>query len=51
MKYLDESIEKSLSYILNTGNNINIVEPLRDFNGFSWNIIAKDIEDVNLQIT
>ena len=50
VKYNDESIEEALSFALNTGNNINIVEPLRDFNGFSWNIIEKDIEDLNYNL-
>ena len=27
-----------------------MVEPLRDFNGFSWNIILKDIEDLNYNL-
>ena len=27
-----------------------MVEPLRDFNGFSWNVIAKDIEDLNCNL-
>ena len=50
VKYDDDSIEKALSFMLNTGNNINIVEPLRDFNGFSWNIIEKDIEDLDYNL-
>lgn len=50
VKYIDENIEKALSDMLNIGNNINIVEPLRDFNGFSWNIITKDIEDINYNL-
>ena len=50
VKYLDETIEEAFSYLLNTGNNINIVEPLRDFNGFSWNILVKDIEDLNCNL-
>ncbi len=50
VKYIDESIEEAFSTMLNTGNNINIVEPLRDFNGFSWNIIVKDIEDLNYNL-
>ena len=50
VKSIDESIEKAFSFMLNTGNNINIVEPLRDFNGFSWNIIAKDVEDLNCNL-
>lgn len=47
---IDESIEEAFSFVLNTGNNINMVEPLRDFNGFSWNVIAKDIEDLNCNL-
>lgn len=50
VKYIDEDIGKAFSFMLNTGNNINMVEPLRDFNGFSWNIIVKDIEDVNCNL-
>ena len=50
VRYIDKSIEESLSDMLNIGNNINIVEPLRDFNGFSWNIITKDIEDINYNL-
>ena len=50
VRYIDESIEEALSDMLNIGNNINIVEPLRDFNGFSWNIITKDIEDLNYNL-
>lgn len=50
VKDIDESIEEALSDMLNIGNNINIVEPLRDFNGFSWNIITKDIEDINYNL-
>lgn len=42
----DELINKSLTDIINIGNNINIVEPLRDFNGFSWNIAVDEIENV-----
>lgn len=50
VKYLDTNFEKAFSFLLNTGNNINIVEPLRDFNGFSWNISAKEIEDINCNL-
>lgn len=50
VKYLDESIEQSISEWLNNGNNINMVEPLRDFNGFSWNIITQDIGDLNCNL-
>ena len=50
VNFWDETIEKTFSFLLNTGNNINIVEPLRDFNGFSWNVIVKDIEDINCNL-
>lgn len=36
----------SLTNMLNVGNNINTVEPLRDFNGFSWNISVLEIENL-----
>ena len=50
VKFLDELIEEAFSDLLNIGNNINIVEPLRDFNGFSWNIVPQDIEDLNCNL-
>ena len=42
----DELLNKTITNVLNIGNNINTVEPLRDFNGFSWNIITKDIDNL-----
>ena len=39
-------IHKTLSDTINNGNNINMVEPLRDFNGFSWSTIAKEMESI-----
>lgn len=39
-------INKTISDLLNVGNNINMLEPIRDFNGFSWEIITKDIESL-----
>ena len=50
VQYLNEIIEESISFLLNIGNNMNMVEPLRDFNGFSWNIIVKDIQDINYNL-
>lgn len=38
-------LNKALTNMINTGNNINTVEPLRDFNGFSWDISVLDIEN------
>lgn len=40
-------INKTLGNLLNVGNSINLVEPIRDFNGYSWTTIAKEIESVN----
>jgi len=42
----DKLINKTLTNMIQIGNNINTVEPLRDFNGFSWNIISNDIENL-----
>lgn len=39
-------INKTLSDLINIGNNINSVEPLRDFNGFSWTTVPKEIESI-----
>lgn len=50
VNYLDKYIEKAISNALNIGNNLNFVEPIRDFNGFSWNIIVKDIENLNYNL-
>lgn len=40
-------ISETLSDLINTGNCINSVEPLRDFNGYSWTTISKEIESVD----
>lgn len=38
-------INYSLTDMLNKGNCINSIEPIRDFNGFSWSPISSDIDD------
>lgn len=40
-------INETLSNLINVGNNINIVEPLRDFNGYSWTNIPQEIESID----
>lgn len=40
-------INETLSELINVGNNINMVEPLRDFNGYSWTIIPQEFESVD----
>jgi len=39
-------LNKTFSNMINVGNNINTVEPLRDFNGYSWTTISREIESV-----
>lgn len=40
-------INETISDLINTGNNINMVEPLRDFNGYSWTTIPQEIESID----
>lgn len=40
-------IDETLGNLLKVGNNIDIVEPIRDFNGYSWTTIPQEIESVN----
>lgn len=40
-------INETLSELINVGNNIDIVEPLRDFNGYSWTNIPQEIESID----
>ena len=40
-------ISTPLSNLINTGKNINKIEVLRDFNGWSWTTIKKEIENIN----
>ncbi len=39
-------IAETISDLVNIGSNINMVEPLRDFNGYSWTSIPKEIESI-----
>ncbi len=39
-------IDKTLSDLINVGNTINTVEPMRDFNGYSWTTIPREIESI-----
>lgn len=40
----------AISDLINVGNNINMVEPLRNFNGWSWAIIPKEIENIEYNL-
>ncbi len=39
-------INQTLSDLINVGNNIDCVEPMRDFNGYSWTTIPREIESL-----
>ncbi len=39
-------IDRALSDFLNVGNTIDLVEPLRDFNGYSWTTLFTEIESI-----
>lgn len=39
-------INETLSELINVGNNIQTVEPIRDFNGYSWTTISQEIESI-----
>ena len=39
-------ISEALSDLLNIGNTIDLVEPLRDFNGYSWTTVSSEIESI-----
>ncbi len=40
----------AISDLINVGNNINMVEPLRNFNGWSWAIIPREIESIEYNL-
>ena len=43
-------IAQPLSNLINIGKNINKTEALRDFNGWSWTTIKKEIENINANL-
>lgn len=43
-------IWETLSNVINIGNNIETVEPLRDFNGYSWTTIYSEIESISYNL-
>lgn len=46
----DQLINQIITNAINEGNSINMVEPLRDFNGWSWTIIKKEIENLTYNL-
>lgn len=47
-QYEDDSI--AVSYFINTGKNIDRVEVLRDFNGWSWTTVKEEIENIDANL-
>ncbi len=43
-------LEPSISYFLNNANLMNELEVIRDFNGWSWDISSKDIENKTINV-
>lgn len=43
-------LQFSISEMLMQGNRINQEEVIRDFNGWSWDIMVKDISDININV-
>ena len=43
-------LDKSISDLINVGNCINMVEPIRDFNGYSWINIPSELESIEHNI-
>ena len=51
--YLGEEynlIRNAFPYLLNTANDMNNIEVLRDFNAFSWNIAIDEIQDISINL-
>ena len=40
-------LNKTLSELLNVGHSINTVEVMRDFNGYSWTTLPREIESIS----
>lgn len=40
----------SMPHLLNMANDMENVEVLRDFNAWSWNILVKEIKDININL-
>lgn len=39
-------LQQPISYMLNLGNRMNQAEIIRDFNGWSWDIVLKEVNDI-----
>lgn len=43
-------LSTTMSNMINVGNNIDMVEPLRDFNGWSWTTVPREIESTEYNL-
>ena len=50
VKEEDQLMNDIITNAINEGNSINMVEPLRDFNGWSWLITKKEIENLSYNL-
>ena len=45
-----QALQTAISNLLNVGNEINELEVIRDFNGWSWDVILKEIPDLETNV-
>ena len=43
-------LSTTMSNMINVGSNIDMVEPLRDFNGWSWTTVAREYESIEYNL-
>ena len=43
---LDDFTNVCVNYVLNKGRTLNYIEPIRDFNGWSWNIQIDNLDNI-----
>lgn len=45
-----QTLQTAISEVLNLGNRMNQLEVIRDFNGWSWDIVLKEISDLESNV-
>lgn len=43
-------LQRPISYLLNEGNKMHEAEVIRDFNGWSWDIVTKEISNIQINL-
>lgn len=43
-------VNKTISNIINIGNSIDTIEPIRDFSGWSWQVFKNEIENITYNL-